>query len=500
MKTLKMVNLGFAFAVCAAFNTQAIGAQENTSDSSSGTSEPAALNQLTLESCHLRGLSEQVECGYLEVPENHDTPNGTTIDLHIVRMPAVSSGAASDPLFFLAGGPGQAATELAPIIDRVFQDVRQRRDIILVDQRGTGKSGALQCEISALDELLVPDDQIDLRGAMARCAEKFDVDLQQYSTVNAIRDFEMVRTALGYQQINLYGGSYGTRAALVWMREAPTALRSVVLDGVAPTQVVVGPFGTYSQRAFDLMVSDCNRSEACVERFGAIDEKYYALRERLLAEPEQVVMQDPRSDETREVLMTAKRLAGILRNALYSPRSRQLIPIVVSEADAGNWRPLAGLIGAFDAESPIYTGLLVSVLCQEDMPRADAELLARDGDNRFIGSSVGDDFVEMCSGWPVAPLPDNSHAEPVVSDIPALLLSGEQDPVTPPEWAEIAAETLSNSQHLVAEFGGHTIMSHTCANRLIAQFLDEPSATIDASCLERTRMLPFLRNVNAAGM
>ncbi|RUO37471.1 alpha/beta hydrolase [Aliidiomarina shirensis] len=497
MKTLTPVTLGFAFAACLVLGAPAANAQ--TSETSS--ENPSATNNLLqLESCHLRGLSEQVECGFLTVPENHAAPDGKQIDLHIVRLPAVSSGAASDPLFFLAGGPGQAATELASMIDHIFQDVRQRRDIVLIDQRGTGKSGALQCEVSAIDELLVPDDQVDLSATMAECAEDFDVDFQQYNTVNAILDFEMVRKALGYQKINLYGGSYGTRAALVWMREAPEALRSVVLDGVAPTQVVVGPFGTYSQRAFDLMVSDCNNEPECVESFGAIDEKYYALRERLQASPEQLVMQDPRSDETRELLMTAKRLAGILRTALYSPRTRQLIPIVISEANNGNWRPLAGLMGAFDADSPLYVGLLVSVLCQEDMPRADDALLARDGDNRFIGGSVGDDFVSMCAGWPVEPLPDNSHAAPVVSDIPSLLLSGEQDPVTPPEWAEIAAETLSNSQHLVAEFGGHTIMSHTCANRLIAQFLEDPSKTVDDSCLARTRMLPFLRNVNAAGM
>ncbi|EGN74766.1 Putative hydrolase or acyltransferase of alpha/beta superfamily [Idiomarina sp. A28L] len=498
MKTLTPVKLVFAFAACLTLSAHPVNAQ--TTETQSSETRTTSNNSLQLEACHIRGLSEQVECGVLSVPENHDAPNGKQIELNIVRLPAVSSGAANDPLFFLAGGPGQAATELSGLIDRIFQDVRQRRDVVLVDQRGTGKSGPLQCEISALEELLLPDDQIDLVANMAKCAEEFDVDFQQYSTVNAIRDFEMVRKALGYQQINLYGGSYGTRAALVWMREAPAALRSVVLDGVAPTQVVVGPFGSYSQRAFDLMVSDCNNDSACVERFGAIDEKYYALRERLLAEPEFMTMQDARSDETREVLMTAKRLAGILRTALYSPRTRQLIPIVISEANDGNWRPLAGLIGAFDADSPLYTGLLVSVLCQEDMPRVDAELLARDGDNRFIGGSTGEDFVSMCAGWPVQPLPDNRHAEPVVSDIPALLLSGEQDPVTPPEWAEIAAETLSNSQHLVAEFGGHTIMSHTCANRLIAQFLEDPSKAVDASCLARTRMLPFLRNVNAAGM
>lgn len=462
------------------------------------TSQRAAA--LQTEPCHIRGLDEQVECATFVVPENYNEPNGRTIALNIVRLPAVSSGAAADPLFFLAGGPGQAATELTGVVAQMFRDVRQRRDIILVDQRGTGKSNGMQCEISALDDLLVPDDQVDLAAAMAACASEFDHDFQQYNTVNAIQDFEAVRKAFGYQQVNLYGGSYGTRAALVWMREAPEALRSVVLDGVAPTQVVIGPFGTYSQRAFDLMVADCANDSGCAEQFGDIAATYYALRERLQSAPERLLMNDARSDEPRELLMTAARFAGTLRGALYSPRTRQLLPLVISEAYQGNWRPLAGLIGAFDGDSPLYIGLLASVICQEDMPRATAELLDNDANNRFIGGRTGYDFQKICAGWPVQSLPDERHAAPVQSDIRTLLLSGEQDPVTPPEWGNIAAESLANSQHLVAEFGGHTIMSHTCANRLIAQFLDNPSNAVDAACLSRTRLLPFIRNVNAAGM
>lgn len=462
------------------------------------TSQRAAA--LQTEPCHIRGLDEQVECATFVVPENYNEPNGRTIALNIVRLPAVSSGAAADPLFFLAGGPGQAATELTGVVAQMFRDVRQRRDIILVDQRGTGKSNSMQCEISALDDLLVPDDQVDLAAAMAACASEFDHDFQQYNTVNAIQDFEAVRKAFGYQQVNVYGGSYGTRAALIWMREAPEALRSVVLDGVAPTQVVIGPFGTYSQRAFDLMVADCANDSGCAEQFGDIAATYYALRERLQSAPERLLMNDARSDEPRELLMTAARFAGTLRGALYSPRTRQLLPLVISEAYQGNWRPLAGLIGAFDGDSPLYIGLLASVICQEDMPRATAELLDNDANNRFIGGRTGYDFQKICAGWPVQSLPDERHAAPVQSDIRTLLLSGEQDPVTPPEWGTIAAESLANSQHLVAEFGGHTIMSHTCANRLIAQFLDNPSNAVDAACLSRTRLLPFIRNVNAAGM
>lgn len=454
---------------------------------------------LTLEPCHVRGHAEQIECGYLNVPEDHLNPTNETLDIYVVRLPAISSGKAPDPLVFLAGGPGQAATELTPFIASVFSEVRQTRDILLIDQRGTGKSNPLQCDFQDLDVLLLTESEIDLTGAARDCADALDVNFQHYHTVNAIHDFDAVRRALGYTQINLYGGSYGTRAGLVWMREKPEAIRAVVLDGLAPTQVVVGPFGTFSQRAYERLLADCAADEACQTRFGDVDAHYQALRQALREEPQVLQYRDPRSDELVELLLTEPRLSGTLRNALYSPRTRQLIPLVMDATARGDYRPLIGLFNTMDAENPMYLGLTLSVLCQEDFPRVDEDLLARDRENIFMGGQLTRDFLSLCAGWPVVPA-NSGWAEPVFSELPVLLLSGEQDPVTPPEWAERAAETLPNSQHIVAEHGGHTIVSHTCANRLVAQFLDRPGVKLDASCIERTRLLPFVRNVNAAGM
>ncbi|WP_194756331.1 alpha/beta hydrolase [Aliidiomarina indica] len=463
------------------------------------TTSTASNPTLQLEACHVRGLPEQVECGYLTVPEDHLNASERTLDIHVVRLPAVSSGKAADPLFFLAGGPGQAATELTPFIASIFSQVRQTRDIVLVDQRGTGKSNPLQCDVMDLDALLVTEADVDLSAMMRECANAHDANFQHYHTVNAVHDFDAVRKALGYSKVNLYGGSYGTRAALVWLREKPEGVRSAILDGVAPTQVVVGPFGAFSQQAYERLLADCAEEAACAELFGDLDTTYQNLRASLRENPQLVAYRDPRSDEHIEFLLTEYRLAGTLRNALYSPRSRQLIPLAIRAATQGDYRPLLGMMNSIDADQPLYIGLLLSVLCQEDIPRADEELLARDRDNIFMGGQLTEDFISMCGGWPVQ-AGDPRWAEPVVSDVPSLLLSGAQDPVTPPVWAELAAETLSNSQHLVAEHGGHTIVSHTCANRLVASFLDNPNESLDGSCLERTRRLPFVRNINAAGM
>lgn len=205
---------------------------------------PALQQQEKLTSCYLKNISEQVLCGSLMVPENYDQPEQRQISINYAVLPAVSENKKADPLLLLAGGPGQAATELAAMINRMFSDVRKQRDILLIDQRGTGKSNPLSCELSHVDELVKADDDIDLARIAGECLAQYkDEDLTQYHTVNAIRDFEAVREHLGYPQVNLYGGSYGTRAGLVYMREAPESVRAAVLDAVAPPEVVVGPLG-----------------------------------------------------------------------------------------------------------------------------------------------------------------------------------------------------------------------------------------------------------------
>jgi len=465
-----------------------------------GTDQIAAgqNRSLTLEPCHIRGLSDQIACGTLQVPENYDQPDGKQIELNIARIPSVSHSAEPDPVLFLAGGPGQAATELAPLIRSLFRDVLQTRDVILVDQRGTGKSNPLQCDITIDDHLLIPTHE-DTEQLARDCAAELDADFQQYTTVNAVRDFERVREALGYSQFNLYGGSYGTRSGLVYLREYPDSIRSAVLDGLAPTQVVIGLFGQTGTTAFHDLLQDCESQRACNRRFGNLHHTWLELKERLEQQPQTLTLNDPRSHEPTDLALTDWIVSGAIRHALYSPRSRQLVPLVISEAHKGNFSPLAGLIGSFEGQSPLYMGLTLSVLCQEDMPRATDDMIRADGENDFLGGRLTNDFAAMCRGWPVEPT-DIAQAEPVHSEKPVLLLSGAQDPVTPPAWGELAKETLPNSWHLVAEHGSHTILTHTCANRIAARFYNNPQREPDASCLSNTRLLPFIRNVNAAGM
>ncbi|MDX1705287.1 alpha/beta hydrolase [Pseudidiomarina sp.] len=453
------------------------------------------------EPCYLEGIDERVQCGSLEVPENYDQPEGRTIAIHYAVLPAISESKAVDPLLILAGGPGQAATELAPMIERMFKDVRRQRDILLIDQRGTGKSNPLGCELSHVEELVKADDDIDLAEMAGDCAADYaEVDLTQYHTVNAIRDFEAVREALGYPQVNLYGGSYGSRAGLVYMREAPASVRSAVLDAVAPPQVVVGPFGQHGADSFELLLANCAAQQACAATFPQLEQTYIETVARLEQEPVPLTVPDPLSNQPIQILITAGRFTSVMRVGLYHPSTRKMLPYVIQQTAQGDYTPLIGLLGSTLAQSQLYMGLTLSVLCSEDLPRATPELLETDAANNFIGGRTGEAFVEMCSVWPRAERPA-SWFDPVVSDIPALLLSGAADPVTPPAWGELAAATLSNSRHLIANHGAHTIAGHTCANKLAATFIDSLDfSKLDASCLQRQQPAPFILNSNGKGL
>jgi pimeloyl-ACP methyl ester carboxylesterase len=461
----------------------------------------AAVNTSKLAGCYLKNISERVLCGTLTVPENYEFPQGTTIALNFAVLPAVSENKKPDPLLILAGGPGQAATELAAMIDRIFKDVRRQRDILLIDQRGTGKSAPLSCVLNHVEEIAKTDEQTNLEAIARDCLVQFeDRDLTQYHSVNAIRDFEQVREHLGYPQVNLYGGSYGSRAGLVYMREYPRSVRAAVLDALAPVQVVVGPFGSFGAQSFHKMLARCEQSATCNNTFPNLYQTYQDALLRLEQTPERLRIADPLSNEMTEVMITAGRFTSVLRVGLYHPTTRQLLPYVIQQTALGNYTPLMGLLGSTMGQSEMYMGLTLSVLCSEDLRRASRELLAADADNDFIGGRTGDAFVEMCRAWPQAERPAQWF-EPVQSDIPTLLLSGALDPVTPPAWGDMAAATLSNSRHLVAPQGSHTIIGHTCANRLASNFIDSLNlANLDDSCLQQQKPAPFILNSNGKGL
>ncbi len=452
--------------------------------------------KLVVENCHVDGVKAQVKCGKLQVPENYSKPSGEQIGINFVVLPAIDNSDNKTPLMFLAGGPGQAAAELASGLRRVFNEVRKTRDLILIDQRGTGDSHPLQCE-DALEQNvyeLTPEDF--LAQDINDCLASFSGDLGQYNSENAIRDFDAVRVALGHKQINIYGGSYGTRAGLVYMRMFPDSLRSVVLDSVGPIEVPIGLFGQSSARSFNLLLENCQKELSCQQAYPELKQEFNALLQRLEQAPAQVSIAHPRLGSQTKFVISKAKLLGTLRMQLYSIATRSLVPLVIHQAYLGNYMPLAGLVAQSEGGQGIYLGLLYNITCNEDYPRISASDFEQDADNNFGGDDSHFGFKMVCPIWPQY-RPSEAFYQPITADIPTLILSGNLDPVTPPSNGEHSAKSLPNNHHIVIDNAAHTVAMSTCATDIINEFLTSLTPKeLDDSCLEDVPAESFMTSLN----
>ena len=456
--------------------------------------------------CHVDGVREQVLCATVPVAENPGKPEGRKIDMNVVILPSFSSAKEQPPLLILAGGPGQAATEQAVMVERMFRQVRAHRDIVMIDQRGTGKSNPLACdnfEDEAFAALDFNNATMDLAEQGRICLKGLtESDLSQYSSEQAVDDFEAVREALGYSKYHLYGVSYGTRAGLIYMRRHPDSLESVVLDGVAPTQQAIGAFGQTSEQAFELLLSGCRDSNDCQAAFPELKQDFQRLVAKLRNDPPLVKIHHPVTGEQDTLLVDHIKFLNAVRNGMYMTDTRRMLPLVIHEASKDNFRPFSGFYGMMGSGggTGMYMGMTLTVLCSEDWSRVTAKAKQLDDNNYVVGNMTSRLWDEFCSVWPTYPV-DPGFAEPVKSELPVLLLSGRLDPVTPPSWADNAAQTLSNSRHLVAVNGSHAVATHTCAPRVIASFLNGKALSeLDDSCLTKPRKPRFLINFGTTSL
>lgn len=433
-------------------------------------------------------------CGTLKVYENRATKQGREIDLNIVVLPALRSDAQPDPLFFLAGGPGQGAAKLAKVVRTMFASVQRDRDIVLVDQRGTGKSHPLEClndDDDGLKTLAMTQDQVIDR--LKACQAKYDADLTQYTTTIAMDDLDDVRAFLGYEKINLYGGSYGTRAALVYMRQHGDRVRTSILDGVAPPDMGLPRyFPRDSQRAFELLARDCAADAGCNAAYPNLLERTRTLLDRLKTDPPLLKVTHPRTAETEDVRIEARLVANVIVTALYSPMMTSLVPAIIAAAERNDFQSMLALAGLGGSEEGnMSIGMQLSVICAEDAPRITAEDMKKDSASTLFGEYIMSIQQRGCEFWPRAKV-DASYYEPVTSSIPTLVMSGEVDPVTPPTWGEQVARTLSNSKHLVMPGTGHTPGGTGCGQRVMKSFIERGSVDgIDSACVDKVRRPGF---------
>jgi len=433
-------------------------------------------------------------CGTFKVFENRATKQGRQIDLNIVVLPALRADAAPDPLFFLAGGPGQGAAKMSKMIREMYRRVQTDRDIVLVDQRGTGKSHPLEC-IDQDDSLKVfMETPESAQAKLKACLAGYDADLTQYTTTIAMDDLDDVRAHLGYDKINIYGGSYGTRAGLVYMRQHGEHVRTAVLDGLAPTNMRLPLFFPRdSERAFNLLVKDCESDEGCRAAYPNFGERFRALMARLEKAPATVTVTHPRTGERGEVRIDARLVANVVVMVLYSPVASALVPAIVERAEQNDFQGMLALAGLNDSggEPNMSAGMQLSVICAEDAPRITPDDTARETAGTLFGQYVMQMQRDACAFWPRGSV-DAAFYEPVSSNIPTLVMSGELDPVTPPVWGEETAKHLSASKHIVMPGTGHTAGGTGCGMRVIKAFIDAGTTeNLDTTCVAGVRRPPF---------
>ncbi len=462
----------------------------------------ARIGNLDFTDCELAqpgtGATERAQCATLEVPEDPTKPQGRKISLKVVRVASRAAEPLPDPVVYFAGGPGQSASESYAGMAGAFARLREKRDLVFADQRGTGGSNPLACAIpEGFDTALEPTVELQLR--MAReCLEALDADASQYTTTVAAGDTEALRLALGSPKLNLYGGSYGTRMAQEYARQYPDAVRSIILDGVVPPALALGSEHAINlEAALQRMFGRCAQQPACAETFGDPMRTLYALRDQARAAPVPVATRDALSHAPRELTLDETAVSSMARLFAYLPETAALLPLLLDEAVNGRPESLVAQAAlVFDSLSQqVSFGMQLSVVCAEDAPR----MQVREQDKDLImGSSIVGVTLNQCSVWPRGPVSENFH-QPLVTDTPVLLLSGEDDPVTPPRYAETVLASLGNARHLVGKGQGHILLPRGCTARLAAEFIDtlEPK-TLDASCLDALGPTPFFINHSGA--
>lgn len=441
-----------------------------------------------LADCRLPGVEHAALCGSVRRPLDPAAPAGPNIEVHYAVLPALARNRQPDPVFFLAGGPGQSAMDLAGSVSRLLARVANRRDIVLVDQRGTGRSAPLVCEepepTAPLAEVTDMARTITrLRTCRARLEKLPHGRLQNYTTSIAMQDVEAVRMALGTPRINLVGGSYGTRAALEYMRLFPQAVRRVVLDGVAPPDMALpASFSTDNQAALDAVIDACAAEKACAAHLPDLRARWRTL---LASLPRTVRAAHPVTGQVQSLELSRDSLLSMARSPLYVPALAAALPFAVNEASEGHFEALIGLSLALNTGRPqtMAEGMHFSVVCAEDLPRLASNT---DRPGADFGAMAARVYEQVCAGWPVGAVAPAFYSLPP-APAATLVLSGGADPVTPPRHGARVSQALgSKARHVVVPQAGHGVMGLPCLRDVLFRFIDaatdDEALKVDASC------------------
>ena len=451
--------------------------------------------KIPLKSCDIDGTTGAL-CGTFDVYENRAARSGRKISLNVVVLPALGARPAPDPVFWLHGGPGAAATSTAQFIDRGFLGpLRQDRDLVFVDQRGTGHSNGLHCDLgdkpSDLDEFfgeLFPMERV------RQCREQLEkiADLKQYTTPIAMDDLDEVRTALGYDKINLVAASYGTIAAQVYLRRHPEHVRPLFLAGVA-SMAIKQPllFAKAAQNALELLYRDCAEDPACHAAFSDLQKEFEAVVARFDRGPIQVEVLDPTSGEKRKVSLARGNFVERVRLQLYTTGTARIVPLVVHRAYLNDFVPFSVMAVRYNPPGIVARGMYMTVTCSEGVPFISEDDLARESRGTFVGEYRVRAHQRACNEWPRGDIPP-SYLDPVKSDVPVLLISGTADGSTPPWYGEEVVRSLAHARQVKVPHYGHQVDS-LCVIGMLRTFIDKgTTAGLDISCVANVHRPPFV--------
>ena len=468
--------------------------------------QPSKTNDppnVTLHPCEVSGAApgtkENILCGSLEVFENRALMSGRKIALKILVFPATGKDKFADPVFYIPGGPGSSATEDAVYIAEDLAKVREHRDLVFLDQRGTGGSNPLNCVFFDPADLQSYLGHWNPPERVLKCRRELEskADLKLYVTSIAIDDLDEVRAALGYDKINITAGSYGTRATQEYIRRHGEHVRSAILQGISTTgQLMPRDFPQHTERALNGVIDECSADTACRAAFPKLREDEKAVLEKLISGPVEVdVKSAPNSDKTTRVKLSRDLAGEAIRYMLYQSGGASRIPLFLHLAAQGNFTPLAeaALYYRHEIVSSGATGMYLSVTCAEDLPWIKPG--EGSGSNTFLGNYRLRQQREDCSLWPRGEIPKD-YAAPVRSNVPVLIFTGQWDPVTPPLYGDQIAKYLPNSRHIVVPSGGHGfngLDGLECISKLTLGFIETADAKrLDTTCVKSIHRKGFL--------
>ena len=456
------------------------------------------VSRIGLTPCHIDLLAEQVLCGVHDVFADRERQSGARVPIHVAVLPALRRRIERDPLFLMAGGPGQGARGLAPVAARYFREIRRHRDIVLVDLRGTGASGPLQCGAAGNDDAFLKEE--DAADLARQCLREIDADPRFYTHQQSLADLNEIRAALGYDRINLWGGSWGTRAALLFALRYPEVTRTVILDGaVALAMGFPRTAAADAQAALVRLIDRCRDDARCRTTFPDPRAEIDRFFQRFSGGKAAVTIRHPRTHAPASGTLSRGVAADILRGALYTPRDAAAVLYLIRQAADGDFAPLLAQLvrTASVTTDDMALGATMAVLCSEDVPSVAAIDFAAEAAGSVFGTTYADVWRARCVAWRAGPpLPESAA---ITSEVPALILSGGADPVTPPRAGELMTRHFTRHRHVVVPNAAHNASFSGCVPALIAKFLaDGHGDGLDVACTSRVAWPAFVENTAGA--